>query len=89
VTTPAVRVQRLREETAKATAEYEPFWWSGPWNPQAAEKALDLLRHVFAFHEGRVLTGRCGACDAPWPCGEYTAALSLLDTLDPEGAEHA
>jgi hypothetical protein len=130
VTSPAVRVQRLREETAAASHGH-PHWqvgyldtWSGDeprwvgdgyqggrvseadtgevvvydegspsdeqaahiarWDPKAAEKVLDVLADALAlsaalneqelFTAGRRLE---------------SVALSLLDTLDPEGAEHA
>jgi hypothetical protein len=130
VTTPAVRVQRLREETRKAVtgdiidgsrwfldtihpqsavfevvAEDEgTIIVSGElqaahiarWDPKAAEKVLDLLAFVFdRHHEALNYDGDqspLGICDREpvgWPCAEYRAALSLLDTLDPEGAEHA
>jgi hypothetical protein len=135
VTSAAVRVQRLREETAKAVeapwtvdadnhlglasvrlpyADYAVaarakgwrFDMCTPndatahhiarWDPKAAEKVLDLLAFVFdRHHEALNYDGDqqpLGICDREpvgWPCTHYRVALALLDTLDPEGAEHA
>ena len=72
------RVQALRDADSRGIPPLPPFLWA-----PVLDHVEDVLTRHAPIDEGTLVPEvYCDESSHPWPCPDYTSALTLLDTLD-------